>query len=245
MRRREWLAGAGLAAFALGVIALAAPGVVGIGVRRYVVALAGLLALWQLLKLARRRLGASPRTTATPDVARTPPIEPPGRSFDAVFDRYGDDVDALGVRGRLQTRLAHLVTDVLDRYGDDATSPGDAVRSGNWTDDPEAAAFLGGLDAPSPGLGARIADRLGGGRRSSGAAAALSPNWSPSQESTRRETRHGARGRADSAARWADWAGRPTRTAGRRRRSTAQSRDRRGGGTGRPWWRWPPSASAC
>ncbi|MFB6163789.1 MAG: hypothetical protein ABEJ31_01375 [Haloarculaceae archaeon] len=89
-------------------------------------------------------VGAGDRASAAPDPAVV------GGDFDAQLARTGD-VAARSGRDEAEIRehLRRLATDAYQQgYRCDWETAARAVEEGRWTDDPCAAAFVGGADAP-------------------------------------------------------------------------------------------------
>ncbi|WP_132059998.1 DUF7269 family protein [Halorussus amylolyticus] len=98
-------------------------------------------------------VGDPPETVTAADTART------GDSFDSQIDlaAAGDPVALASVRSTLAETAEATYARAADRSPEDAAR---AVETGAWTDDPVAAAFLGGEDAPSFSLPARLREWL-------------------------------------------------------------------------------------
>jgi len=127
------------------------------------VAVAGGLAIY----LSRHVLGlgrADARSRATeplpypPELARAPPSDRAGAAID-------EQIAAIGTGEwepeRVETALTETAVECLVTYGghDEATAR-TRLESGAWTDDPRAAAYLGGADAQTPSWRVELWDWL-------------------------------------------------------------------------------------
>lgn len=161
----------GVVALAAGIGVLLAPGELadsGIGeavagtpvdaVAKYGLALAfGLLALFTGLsrtETGRRSLPTPETVGATRRTA--------GAVVDETLARVVEDGEG-GKRARAEVRRevrAVAVETLAETDGVSAAAAERLIEAGEWTDDPRAAAFLGGADVPRPPLGLRLRDWL-------------------------------------------------------------------------------------
>lgn len=144
MNRQRLLLLAGVGLAGLGLLALVAPGVLGLDLGETVLTLVALLALVQTLRVvrARRRTEFREATTADPELVR--PVEPPGSQFQEALGQFRRRPHTYYRESR-RTALKSAAIAVLTRY--DNRSEADARRrleEGTWTDDPYASAFLNG-----------------------------------------------------------------------------------------------------
>lgn len=166
---RSLLTSAGVALAGLGLVFVAFPGAAAaLPLPRLAVVVVGIFALVEAVRSLRTR-----RRTAI-EAADLP--EPEGR-FEAA--RPGDDFDervaSLGRRrggnwtggehGRLRRRLrASAVEATAHRWRLPTARARERVEAGEWTDDPAAAAFLGGPAVPAPPWRVRARAVLGQSR---------------------------------------------------------------------------------
>ncbi len=107
---------------------------------------------------------------STPDYEGEDPADAPrvGRAIDERIERLlGDDTEASTARdGVVGDAWQHLretaVETMVTVEGMDRETANARIRDGSWTDDPRAATFLGGEEAPPLPLWLRIADWLRG-----------------------------------------------------------------------------------
>lgn len=172
----------GVVALAGAVAVAAVPGVVPSGlveavsgtVRGLVFVLAaavGLLGLWTVYRGKSVRDEPPVELPATPaerERRREGEVRIVGRSIDDLLDRIASPegqatkVDRLIDQGRIRDAVRETAVSVLvDTRGYSRPEARDHVESGNWTDRPRAAAFLGGGTADLP-LEVRIRDWLSG-----------------------------------------------------------------------------------
>jgi uncharacterized protein (DUF58 family) len=139
---RRLVAAVGVAAAVAGLLSLVAPGLLDPGLDRAAVGVLGGLALLQAGRLAwRRGLGGGDR--ADPGSPERPrPVEPPGTRLDRVLAGFAEDGTLYqGLRHR--RGLAAAAVAVLCRFGGyDEAGAREAIRTGRWTDDAVAAAYL-------------------------------------------------------------------------------------------------------
>jgi len=129
----------GLAAFALGATAIAVPALVPISVARWSVDLVAIGAVAMTYRAVRGRRGRRHGLTTTPDPEVLAPAEPPAGSVSEALTAF------LGNRRVGRSGLHEATVTVLTRYaGLDEAAAREAVERGTWTDDPFAAAYLGG-----------------------------------------------------------------------------------------------------
>lgn len=116
-----------------------------------------------LVFLLRAVGGQDQATPPDPEDVRTAPV--PGAEFDAVVD------DGVGLRERLfgdthervRGRLRETATQtVMRRENCGREQARGRVETGTWTDDRDAAAFVGGADGPSPPVTSRVKAALRG-----------------------------------------------------------------------------------
>lgn len=176
MKVLRWLLGAlGVAAFAVAVGVVVSPtmadavpleGVVeALGNDYFLVAAFGALALaLTLVAIAIRAVrGLDQATPPDPEDVQTAPRL--GESFDDLVENgfglrarlFGDEADRARDRVRSTAVTVHMRAANCSRSAAER-----AVENGTWTDDRAAAAFLGGVDGPSPGLSGRARAALRG-----------------------------------------------------------------------------------
>lgn len=167
MNRRRIALAAGVVALAAGLAAAA--GLTTVPVDRLVVSLVGGLALLQAIRVVgrRRRTERDEATTTDPERRYIPPT--PGNELSDAAKPFlppgGVRFDLPQIRAGLQ-RAAEAV---LTRYGGYTPVEAErAVASGTWTDDREAAAFIGGDQAPKAALGTRLSGLFRSGATSRG-----------------------------------------------------------------------------
>jgi hypothetical protein len=150
----------GLVAVALGVLMVIQPGLAAaIGTDYTAVTIVALLALVQGIRVARSRKATELRAAETPDVETVETVPTPGDDFDREVAelRSGPRRTLIRKRANLRESLeAAAVTAVADRENCSPEAARERIEAGTWTDDPHAASFLGGAEAPSPPLFARV-----------------------------------------------------------------------------------------
>lgn len=150
----------GIAAVALGVLMVVQPGLAAtIGVGYAAVLLVGTIAFVQAIRVARARQRSEVRTGETPDVETVESVPTPGEEFDRTVATLRSGPRRVLIRDRadLRERVEDAaVTAVADRENCSPAEAEQRIDAGTWTDDPHAAAFLGGPDAPRPSLIARM-----------------------------------------------------------------------------------------
>jgi len=150
----------GIVAVAVGLLMLFVPGfAAAIGTGYAAVTVIGLLALVQALRVGRSRMATELDAAETDDVETVEAMATPGDDFDrAVAElRSGPRRNLIRERADLRETLeAAALTAVADRENCSREEARQRVEAGTWTDDPHAAALLGGSDAPSPPLFDRL-----------------------------------------------------------------------------------------
>lgn len=123
----------------------------------YVPLLGGLAVLLGYRSLQRRRR-TEIRGAETADPEIVAPVDAPGAAFDrTVAGATGYRRSTVETRRRVEERLHETAAAVVERRLDCSREEAvDRIEAGTWTDDPFAAAFLGGDDVATPPL----ADRL-------------------------------------------------------------------------------------
>ena len=149
MSLRRLVAAVGIAAAVAGLLSLVAPGLLDPGLDRAAVGVLGGLALLQAGRVAwRRGLGGGDRADpGSPERPRH--VEPPGSRLDRVLAGFAADGTLYqGLRHR--RGLAAAAVAVLCRFGGyDEADAREAIRTGRWTDDAVAAAYLA-REPPDP-----------------------------------------------------------------------------------------------
>ena len=157
MNRSTVLAVAGVVAFCLGLATLAVPGLFSLGAERVVVVGVGLVACAQLLRIVQARRHGRLRRSGTADPELPAAVERPGDDFTAVLDEFDAETHRYARSNRRRSQLESLAVDALTRYRNCTEAEArERVERGTWTDDPVAAAFLGGVDAESPPVSYRF-----------------------------------------------------------------------------------------
>ena len=162
-RARTALLAVAVAALAYGTATAFDPGLAGLlVVNEFYVPLLGGLALVLGYRSLRRRRRSEIRGAETDDPEVVAPVDAPGAEFDrqvasATGYRRATVQKRRRVRKRLEESAVAVVQRRLDCSREDAR---DRIEAGTWTDDPFAAAFLGGEDAPAPPLIDRLRHAL-------------------------------------------------------------------------------------
>lgn len=191
----------GVAAVGAGVLMVVNPGFAGlIGTGYFAATMIGLLALVQGLRVARARKETDIEGLATPDVETVESMPTPGGEFDERVATLNSGPRRSSIRKRRQLREAleaEALAAVARRENCSREEAEAILRAGTWTNDPHAAAFLGGSEAPSPPLRDRL--RLAAStqsvfqhqaRRTADAVSlAADPEADREKESSRRESR--------------------------------------------------------
>ncbi|UPV72915.1 hypothetical protein M0R89_10175 [Halorussus limi] len=150
----------GVVAVAVGLLMMFVPGfAAAIGTGYAAVTIVGLLALVQALRVGRARMATELRAAETADVETVEAMPTPGDEFDRTVAELRSGPRRVLIRERADLRDAlenAAVTAVADRENCSREQARERVETGAWTDDPHAAAFLGGADAPSPPLFDRV-----------------------------------------------------------------------------------------
>ncbi len=157
---RRLLVVVGVASAVGGVVLVARPGLATFGERSLLVGL-GVLALVQGGRVALDRRGASQEVAETPDPETEQDLPVPGDDLDEALSavrRRTATVSRGAKRSRRQRRATvreRIETAALDtivrQYGCTRERARRALETGEWTDDPDAAAFFtGDLDGVGP-----------------------------------------------------------------------------------------------
>ena len=166
MRDRLLLTTVGILAIGWGLAVVFAPGLAAVvSTGGVFVNLVGILALVQGIRVvqSRRRRDIEGAETGDPETNMTLPT--PGREFDEGLRTVhsGSRSQRFQSRKRLRTHLERsLLEAIVQREGcseDDAQAQ---IETGDWTDDPYAAAFLGGPSAPRRSWREWLRHSLGG-----------------------------------------------------------------------------------
>lgn len=152
------LAGAlGLVALGVGLLAIRYPGLAAVDLDRVVVTAIGLVAVVQAGRVVQARRAADREEAATPDPERVARPPPPGDDLETALEQFLDARTIYFHRSRIREALRSAATAVLTRYAAYSSADIPAVlRTGAWTDDRYAAAFLAGDAAPVPPLRAQL-----------------------------------------------------------------------------------------
>ncbi|MGB9986541.1 DUF7269 family protein [Salarchaeum japonicum] len=143
MNTRAVALAVGVAAVALGVVFVVAPGFAGtLGTNRTAIFALGALALLLGVRAGSARRAASRESASLPEVESRVTFDRPGadrtdRLRTAASSRMNRD------RRELREDLRETAMSVLTAYGGYTTADAEAaLRDGTWTDDPHAAAFF-------------------------------------------------------------------------------------------------------
>lgn len=150
-------------ALTYGVAAAYEPDLAGLlVVTEWYVPLLGVLAVLLGYRSVQRRRRTEIRGVETADPEVVTPVEAPGAGFDrrvAAASSYRRTT--IQARQRVKERLADAAIAAIQRRQDCShEAAADRLDAGTWTDDPFAAAFLGGPDVPEPPLVARLRHAL-------------------------------------------------------------------------------------
>jgi hypothetical protein len=150
----------GVVAVAVGLLLTFVPGfAAAIGTGYAAVTLVGLLALVQAVRVARSRTATELHAAETDDVETVEAMPTPGDEFDRTVAELRSGPRRVLIRERAdlrETLESAALTGVADRENCSREEARERVDAGAWTDDPHAATFLGGPDAPSPPLTDRL-----------------------------------------------------------------------------------------
>lgn len=151
MNRRRVQIAAGVAITACGLAATATPQLAGaLPGRRIFVQVVGALALVGVLLVGSNRRATAVDRAETGDPERLAAVPVPGDDARDAFDRAGSiRFEGTGERQRKRVAAAAIAV-VRRRYDCSETEARSLVASGEWTDDPHAAAFLAGEGGPRP-----------------------------------------------------------------------------------------------
>lgn len=163
-RVRNVLASLGAVLVGLGFLFVVQPGLAAVlPIPRLALVVVGLLGAVEGIRSVQRRRGSEIVGAEPPDPEFGIETDAPGDDFDARIARLstrrgwiGGDFDR--VENRLRTAA---ITVVAARYGLSKPEARERVEAGSWTEDPVAAAFLGGPTVPQPPLEVRLRMRLG------------------------------------------------------------------------------------
>lgn len=132
----------GIAALALGAVAVVSPGLVPVSPTRPVATLVGVLALFQSVRVIRGRLRGSLDEAETPDPERPLATPQPGEDIESEFTQFLLDASQSRSR-RARDALTAAAIAVLTQFeGLTESDAKEQVDAGTWTDDIYAAAFL-------------------------------------------------------------------------------------------------------
>jgi hypothetical protein len=180
VNRRQVLAAVGVAVAAVGFVGLAVPELAVFG-SRSTLALVAALTLIQGVRVARERTRTTPELVETDDPETEQDLAAPGDEFDETLAELAERPPeaVLAARGQAsrryqgqQSRERELVTDRIEaaaidalmrRHGWSRERAREAVLTGEWTDDPYAAALFTG-EVSGVGLRGRISRALSGER---------------------------------------------------------------------------------
>ena len=152
MTGRRLLLAAGVVLAVLGLAMTAAPGLAAaVPTRRRMVLLVGVVALLGAVGVLSRRRAVDVERIETGDPETLVDLPAPGDEARGAF-RRASALQLTGSRDRVEQRLHEVATDVVARRHDCTDDAARALlASGEWTDDPFAAAFLsedGATEAP-------------------------------------------------------------------------------------------------
>jgi hypothetical protein len=154
------LTAVGVVTVAVGLLMVVRPSLAAaVGTDYAAVTVVGLLALVQALRVARARQATDLQAATTPDVETVETMPTPGDEFDRTVAELQSGPRRVLIRERADLRdtlEAAALTAVADRENCSREAARERIEAGTWTDDPHAASFLGGADAPSPPLFDRI-----------------------------------------------------------------------------------------
>ncbi|WP_247006251.1 DUF7269 family protein [Halorientalis litorea] len=159
MIRTTLVVALGAVALALAALAGFAPGLLPGPVRSVLADVPAVESLGRVASLvavatAGRWLWAS-SSDSLPPMPTNDDVEAHGPVAGDAFDRHLSDAGAVGeqtaeAEARVRSDLRRLAIDVYEQAARcDRSTAALAVESGTWTDDPAAAAFVGGPEAPS------------------------------------------------------------------------------------------------
>lgn len=161
---RDLLASLGAVGVGLGILFVVQPGLAAVlPLPRLTLVVIALLAAVEGIRSVqtRRRTEIDGATPPDPEIGID--TDAPGDDFDTRIARLssrrgwiGGDFDR--VQSRLRTAAIGVVA---SRHGIPRREARDRVERGTWTDDPVAAAFLGGENVDDPPLGDRLKMMLG------------------------------------------------------------------------------------
>lgn len=183
-RIRDALATLGAIGVGLGFLFIVQPGLAALlPLPRLTLLVIGLLAGVEGIRSVQRRRRSEVDGAIPPDPELGIETEAPGDDFDIHIARLstrrgwiGGDFDR--VENRLRTAA---VGAVAAREGIPRRAARERIEQGTWTDDPVAAAFLGGPAVPEPPLGERLRLMMGSGGRFQGyadrTADAITATW--------------------------------------------------------------------
>jgi hypothetical protein len=163
-RVKDILASFGTVLVALGFLFILQPSLAAVlPIPRLALVVIGLLAAVEGIRSVQRRRGSDIVGAEPPDPEFGIETDAPGDDFDALIARLstrrgwiGGDFDR--VENRLRTAA---ITVVAARFGLSKAEARERIEAGSWTDDPVAAAFLGGPTVPQPPLEVRLRMRFG------------------------------------------------------------------------------------
>ena len=163
---RPLLTLAGLLAVAGGLAMLFAPELGGLIDTNYAfVKLVGLLAAVQGFRVVQERRRSDVDQAETDDPETTVPAPTPGEGFDERLRsvRLGNRKERFKSRKQLQNELESAAVDaIVQQEGCSPTEAEARLETGRWTDDPHAAAFVGGPNPPRRSWRAWLRQSLGG-----------------------------------------------------------------------------------
>lgn len=158
-RTRTVLMVVAVAALGYGAATTFDPGLAGLlVVSEFYVPLLGGLALVLGYRSLQRRRRTEIRGAETADPEIVTPVDAPGAEFDRqVTAATGYRRVTVRRRRQVEERLHETAVAVVQRRLDCSREDAlERIEAGTWTDDPFAAAFLGGEDVPAPPLVDRL-----------------------------------------------------------------------------------------
>ncbi len=166
-RLRDFLITVGVGAIAFAVFLIAFPSTAGsLSLPQTTTVIIGFIALIQGFRSVQTRRHTQIEQAKIPPIEKRETTPIPGEDFDeriqhlrGVYSR-GTASEEERIKQRLQSTAVDVLTRTQDISNETARRQ---LETGEWTNDPIAAAFLGGSDAPNSPMGFRLQSRVSSG----------------------------------------------------------------------------------
>lgn len=162
---REFLITIGIAAIGVAALIIAFPSLANsLSLPQTTTVLIGFIAIIQGFRSIQTRRNTTINQATLPDIEQRQTTPIPGDEFDDRIQHLRSFYTrgAMSEEERIKQRLRDTAIEVLTRTQDiPRDTASDQLDTGTWTNDPIAASFLGGSDAPESPIGFRLQTRIG------------------------------------------------------------------------------------